>query len=160
MDTKFIAAMDTKFIAAMATIVIGLVAGGFYVGHLQGRIDELGTAAVVEARNDAISALRQNANDDGWSAPAYSTKDMSLWVNPNGDTHIVALGLGIHEGICWLSRVQGKFEGVDEHLRVIQHDGRWILAGSSKQPGVHTAAYCWRFPWVPQADARQAQQPE
>ena len=45
-----------------------------------------------------------------------------------------ARDLGPAEGqACFLSRVQGDFEGNGEMFRVVRRDGRWLLEGSSAQ---------------------------
>jgi uncharacterized membrane protein YdjX (TVP38/TMEM64 family) len=48
-------------------------------------------------------------------------------------------------GVCFLSRVSGRFEGSGESVDVWVADGAWWLSGGSKQAGVTTAAHC--LPW-------------
>ena len=51
------------------------------------------------------------------------------------------------EGICFLTRVTGKFEGGGEVVHVsISSEGYWTLGGRSAQSGVRGEARCWRFP--------------
>lgn len=48
-------------------------------------------------------------------------------------------------GICFLSRVSGRFEGSGESVDIWVADGAWWLSGGSKQSGVTSAAHC--LPW-------------
>lgn len=46
------------------------------------------------------------------------------------------------ERFCFLTAVQGKFEGGGESVHVYESGGRWLLAGSSLQNGVGASAVC------------------
>jgi hypothetical protein len=43
---------------------------------------------------------------------------------------------------CFLTRIQGDFEGAGEFVRIIPRNGRWMLEGSSLQTGIGAGARC------------------
>jgi hypothetical protein len=43
---------------------------------------------------------------------------------------------------CFLTHVQGRFEGGGEQVHVTIQDGRWVLEGASQQSGVGAGARC------------------
>ena len=49
------------------------------------------------------------------------------------------------QGICYLTYVRGKFEGIRESVSITQDNGHWYLSGDSRQEAVKAGAACWRF---------------
>lgn len=54
--------------------------------------------------------------------------------------------MNLSQGVCFLTSVQGKFEGGGERVRVYQNNNQWVLDGTSDQEGVGGTATC--VPWA------------
>ena len=70
------------------------------------------------------------------------------------------------ETFCYLTRIQGDFEGGGESVRIAGRNGRWFLEGSSQQSGIGAGARCTptRFGsrvllFTPESSWRQGQPP-
>ena len=50
-----------------------------------------------------------------------------------------------NEGVCFLTSIQGKFEGDKERVEVYRQNGQWFLGGNSTQFGVSGQANCVRW---------------
>ena len=56
----------------------------------------------------------------------------------------------VNEGICYIRRFAGRFNGNGEIVEILQRDGLWYLDGNSLASGrgarLYIRALCWRFP--------------
>jgi hypothetical protein len=55
------------------------------------------------------------------------------------------LGVGGDEGVCFITRVIGKFDGPGEEVAVRNAGGRLVLTGQSQKWGVGASARCLKF---------------
>jgi hypothetical protein len=55
------------------------------------------------------------------------------------------LGVGEGEGVCFITRVIGNFDGEGEEVAVRSVGGRFVLTGQSKKWGVGASARCLKF---------------
>lgn len=80
--------------------------------------------------------------DDGIADPDFSVNYVSV-VSPWWYQGNLPVTLGsINDRYCFLTGVQGKFEGGGEYVRVYQEAGQWKLGGQSYQHGVGAQAAC------------------
>ena len=49
------------------------------------------------------------------------------------------------EGFCFLTRIEGTFEGDREWAAIVTRHGQWVLEGGSGRP-LAAHARCWKFP--------------
>lgn len=77
-----------------------------------------------------------------FSVNSYSIYGPYKWTQGNEKTYLGDFNQG--NGLCFLSRVAGKFRGSGEHIEVTidPYSGRWTLGGASSQVGVNATAYC------------------
>jgi hypothetical protein len=93
------------------------------------------------SRQDGIAAGMRCVK---WPHDLRSPFDEYIWTQRRGGS--VALPLRVNEGFCYLSMVQGRFEGGGEVVRVyVSHNGRWRLEGRSLAEGVRATARCVAF---------------
>ncbi len=50
-----------------------------------------------------------------------------------------------YQGFCYLTKVQGRFEGAGETVRIEQYNGSWMLNGNSMQFDVSASASCVNY---------------
>ena len=54
--------------------------------------------------------------------------------------------IGVNEGVCFLTRVSGKFEERSDNVSVFDSSGYWHLGGDSFRNSIGADAKCWKFP--------------
>lgn len=59
-----------------------------------------------------------------------------------------------NEGVCFLTAVQGKFQGTGEQVRVYLENNQWFIHGNSAQSGVGGTANCVRWNEIPTNSVR------
>jgi hypothetical protein len=132
---------------------VGLEEGeGFcYLTRLGGDFEGAGERVEVQ-RNAGYWELGGRSRQDGiaagmrcvqWPRTARSSWYEHYWAQRRADP--VSLPVREAEGFCYLSMVQGKFEGGGEEVLVYASRGRWQLGGQSRQEGVAAAARCVEF---------------
>ena len=138
----------------LGTLVIAVATGTFFIGELTTEVRELRSAvndrdyiiAIQKARDAAIMAVLEAGN----FATSETVLESHTW-HQNDDNSPKTM-LSTTEGICFLSRVSGDFNGPGEHLSVAPEQGQWVFrgrAGTARNYRINGTARCWRFPWVP-----------
>lgn len=107
--------------------IAAIAAGGvFFLGRLAERVD-------------ALDAWR-NSFPDG-----SSVTEFRMEVPNDGQTDTVEM-IPEENGICYLTHIQGGFQGAGERVWIERSAGRWTLNASTLRPqGLIVAANCWEF---------------
>ena len=137
-------------------VIITTVAGGaLFIGQLSAEVRELRKRLDVEGPLEKVAEARDRAIEEvqaaGHTAVSESLRGEAVleeytW-HQDTDNSAKKM-LSTSEGICFLTRVSGRFLGDGEWLSVHPEDGQWIFDGGSAQVGVHGHARCWQFPWA------------
>lgn len=139
----------------LVAILATVATGGLFIGQLstevrvlRARVEAIGPLQRInEARDGAIAELRvagQAVVSESLRGDAVLERHTWHQSNDNSPKRM----LSTSEGICFLTRVSGKFEGEGEWLKVYPENGQWMFAGRSAQAGIQGDARCWRFPWA------------
>lgn len=92
--------------------------------------------------SDEIADIDSDLLADGIADPDFSASYVSV-VSPWWYQGNLPVTLGsINDRFCFLTAVQGRFEGGGEFVRVYQEAGQWKLGGQSYQHGVGARAAC------------------
>lgn len=135
----------TEWIAG-ATLVVLLLGGVFAFGELRGQLKVLDPDRIRDAQKEAAAAVRKAAE-----GMKFMEAEKSTWVvRPHTKDLLEEVELlSASEGLCYLTRVQGPFDGVGEMAQVTRRGGSWFLqakSGKEGGAGVEAEAACWRFP--------------
>lgn len=129
--------------------LIRLDEGVCFLASVEGSFKGGGETVYVKHENGQW-LLGGNSNQGGVAASAYCATWSELggfsnvFYNPitwnQGQGPIPLLSTG--SGVCYLSRMSGKFEGGGERIKVENYYSFWQLGGNSNQGGVSGSAYC------------------
>lgn len=124
---------DWSIIGVVAVAILGGVA---YVSELKGRVDGLDVDVIKEAEKKAVSRINSMTG-----RPELINKDFS-WNQGVGERKMIRTD----EGFCYLTHIQGKFEGHEEAVWINVRGDYWYLSGKSRQRDVAAKARCWKWP--------------
>lgn len=137
--------MSKTEIGTIAGLLVAVASGALWLGHLTGKIEGLNPKAIREAQSAAIIAIRGEVEKWGSFVDPKHEAGWVLKVKDDRKVHEKQL-ISVDEGICFITGIQGKFEGNAEHVWIEPVLGHWFLRGTSRQPWVEVSARCWRFP--------------
>ncbi len=125
-------------------LLTAVVAGAFYVGHLDGRVDTINPAQAIRdinaTRDSALQVIERAT--EGFSDPGSLQSDVFEWRQGEGAVQMIR----VTEGICYLVFVTGRFQGGGESVSIYESGDFWFLGGNSLQAGIGARARCWKFP--------------
>lgn len=119
----------------IGVVGVAVIGGAVYLGELSGRVDGLGVDAIKKAQQDAIARIGNMSGEPELIDRIYS------WKQGEDEKPMIRTD----EGFCYLTRIQGKFEGYGEVVSVHVKGDYWYLGGKSKQLHVAAEARCWRW---------------
>ena len=150
-------ATDTKTMTAWVGALGVIVGGAVYIGSLSTRMEILEQRAhaaaplalVAEATQEAVRAVRETGEQ------FLSFDDPQIeefgWSHCGDPVRMIR----VDEGLCFITRFAGRFNGNGEWVQIRQQGDYWYLHGNSHAdaPGsrLYIEAKCWRFPGVPVA---------
>ena len=131
-------------IAGLTVAVVGTIISGVRAfGQLEGAVKALDLKGIKKARDEAVVAIRKEVPH----APIYGAEPAAFTMAvPDNCSWVDRELIPAKEGICYLTRVSGQFEGSGEHVEVALRGGSWYLRGHSCQNNVVVGARCWKWP--------------
>ena len=118
----------------IVTLTIQVVSTVSEVTNMNKRLDKFDN--VVGVLGKQVGSLNKRLSDLGHSETQEYT-----WRKGDPEKEM----LSVSEGVCYLTRVQGKFEGHGEAVFVTIKGNSWYLHGRANQP-LLAKARCWKFP--------------